>query len=116
MLKFLADENFDNTVVRGLFRRSPEIDVVRVQDLGLSGKDDPTILDWAAQEGRILLTHDVSTITRYAYDRVRQGQTMPGVIEVSLDTPVGRVIEDILVLVECSQEGELEGQVQYLPW
>ncbi|MBN3941069.1 MAG: DUF5615 family PIN-like protein [Nostoc sp.] len=116
MLKFLADENFDNTVVRGLFRRSPEIDVVRVQDLGLSGKDDPTILDWAAQEGRILLTHDVSTITRYAYERVRQGQTMPGVIEVSLDTPVGRVIEDILVLVECSQEGELEGQVQYLPW
>ncbi|MGV0105661.1 DUF5615 domain-containing protein [Nostoc sp. DSM 114160] len=116
MLKFLADENFDNTVVRGLFRRSPKIDIVRVQDVGLSGKDDPTILDWAAQEGCILLTHDVSTITRYAYDRVRQGQTMPGVIEVSLDAPVGRVIEDILVLVECSQEGELEGQVQYLPW
>jgi len=116
MLKFPADENFDNTVVRGLFRRSPEIDIVRVQDVGLSGKDDPTILDWAAQEGRILLTHDVSTITRYAYDRVRQDQTMPGVIEVSLDTSVGRVIEDILVLVECSQEGELEGQVQYLPW
>ncbi len=116
MLKLLADENFDNTVVRGLFRRSPKIDIIRVQDVGLSGKDDPTILDWAAQEGRILLTHDVSTITRYAYDRVRQGQTMPGVIEVSLDAPVGRVIEDILVLVECSQEGELEGQVQYLPW
>ncbi|WP_347242249.1 DUF5615 family PIN-like protein [Nostoc sp. FACHB-892] len=60
MLKLLADENFDNTVVRGLFRRSPEIDIVRVQDIGLSNKDDPTILDWAAQEGRILLTHDVS--------------------------------------------------------
>jgi len=116
MLKLLADENFDNTVIRGLFRRNPKIDIVRVQDVGLSGKNDPTILDWAAQEGRILLTHDVSTITRYAYDRVRQGHTMPGVIEVSLDAPVGRVIEDILVLVECSQEGELEGQVQYLPW
>ncbi|MCC5627844.1 hypothetical protein LC613_06715 [Nostoc sphaeroides CHAB 2801] len=76
----------------------------------------PTILEWAAQEERILLTHDVSTITRYAYDRVRLGQTMPGVIEVSPDAAVGRVIEDILVLVECSQDGELEGQVQYLPW
>lgn len=116
MLKFLADENFDNTIVRGLFRRSPEIDIIRVQDVGLSGKDDPTVLEWAAQEERILLTHDVSTITRYAYERVRQGQTMPGIIEVSIDVPVGRVIEDILVLVECSQEGELEGQVQYLPW
>lgn len=116
MLKLLADENFDNTVVRGLLRRNPEIDIVRVQDIGLSGKDDPTILNWAAQVERILLTHDVSTITRYAYDRVKREQTMPGVIEVSLDAPVGRVIEDILVLVECSQEGELEGQVQYLPW
>lgn len=71
MLKFLADENFDNTIVRGLFRRNPTLDIVRVQDVGLSGKDDPTVLEWAAQEGRILLTHDVATITRYAYDRVR---------------------------------------------
>lgn len=56
------------------------------------------------------------TITRYAYDRVRQGQTMPGVIEVSLDVLISRVIEDILLLTECSQEGQLEGQVQYIPW
>ena len=116
MIKFLADENFDNTIVRGLFRRSPEIDIVRVQDVGLLGKDDPTVLEWAAQEGRILLTHDVSTITRYAYERVKQGQKMPGVIEVSTDARVGQVIEDVLLLVECSREGELEGQVQYLPW
>ncbi|MBE9128088.1 MULTISPECIES: DUF5615 family PIN-like protein [unclassified Coleofasciculus] len=79
MLKLLVDENFDNTIVRGLFRRNPMLDMVRVQDIGLSGEDDPTILEWAAQEGRVLLTHDVATITRYAYDRVRQGQPMPGV-------------------------------------
>ena len=116
MLRFLADENFDNTIFRGLFRRNPTLDIVRVQDVGLSGKDDPTVLEWAAQEGRILLTHDVATITRYAYDRVRQDRPMPGVIEISTDAPIRRVIEDVLVLVECSQEGELEGQVQYLPW
>ena len=116
MLRFLADENFDNTIIRGLFRRNPTLDIVRVQDVGLSGKDDPTVLEWAAQEGRILLTHDVATITRYAYDRVRQDRPMPGVIEISTDAPIRRVIEDVLVLVECSQEGELDGQVQYLPW
>ena len=115
-MRFLADENFDNTIVRGLFRRNPTLDIVRVQDVGLSGKNDPTVLEWAAQEGRILLTHDVATITRYAYDRVRQDKPMPGVIEISTDAPIRRVIEDVLVLVECSQEGELEGQVQYLPW
>jgi predicted nuclease of predicted toxin-antitoxin system len=115
MIKLLADENFDNNIVRGLFRRNPEIDIVRVQDVGLSGKDDPTVLEWAAQEERILLTHDVATITRYAYDRVRQGQPMPGVIEISTDAPIGRVIEDVLLLAECGQKGELEGQIQYLP-
>jgi predicted nuclease of predicted toxin-antitoxin system len=116
MIKLLVDENFDNTIVRGLFRRNSMLDMVRVQDVGLSGVDDPSILEWAAQEGRVLLTHDVATITRYAYDRVRQRQPMPGVIEISTDAPIGRVIEDVLVLVECSQDGELEGQVQYLPW
>ncbi|GAB4216525.1 MAG: hypothetical protein OHK0012_19000 [Synechococcales cyanobacterium] len=116
MIKLLIDENFDNTIVRGLFRRNPTLDMVRVQDVGLSGVDDPTILEWAAQEGRVLLTHDVATITRYAYDRVRVGQPMPGVIEISTDASIRRVIEDVLVLVECSQDGELEGQVQYLPW
>ncbi len=54
MIKLLADENFDNTIVRGLFRRRSNLDIVRVQDVGLSGKDDPTILAWAAQEERIL--------------------------------------------------------------
>ena len=116
MLKFLADENFDNTIVRGLFRRNPVLNIVRVQDVGLSGKDDPAVLEWAAQDGRVLLTHDVATITRYAYDRVRESQPMPGVIEISTDASIGRVIEDILVLVACSQDRELEGQIQYLPW
>jgi predicted nuclease of predicted toxin-antitoxin system len=51
-------------------RRRPDIDLVRVQDVGLSGEDDPTILSWAASENRILLTHDVATITRFAYERI----------------------------------------------
>ena len=82
-MKFLADENFDNTIIRGLLRRQPNIDIVRVQDVGLSGKDDPTVLEWAAQEKRILMTHDVATITRYAYERVAASKSMPGVIEVT---------------------------------
>jgi predicted nuclease of predicted toxin-antitoxin system len=114
-MKFLVDENFDNTIVRGLLRRNPDIDILRVQDVGLSGKDDPTILAWAAQEGRILLTHDVATITRYAYERIEAGQIMMGVVEVISDAPIGRVIEDLLILLTCGLEGELEDKIYYLP-
>lgn len=64
MIRLLADENFDNTIVRGLVRRNPDVDILRVQDIGLSGEDDPTVLAWAADDRRILLTHDVATITR----------------------------------------------------
>jgi len=115
MLRFAADENFNNNIIRGLLRRQPELDIVRVQDVGLRGVDDPTVLEWAAQEGRVLLTHDVATITQYAYERVEAGLVMPGVFEVSPDVPIGRAIEDILLLTECSLEGEWEGQVRYLP-
>jgi hypothetical protein len=115
MLRLAADENFNNDIVRGLLRRRPELDIVRVQDVGLSGADDPAVLAWAAQEGRVLLTHDVSTITHYAYERVRASESMPGVFEVGRGVPIGRAIEDILLLVDCSFDGEWEGQVHYLP-
>jgi hypothetical protein len=111
----LADENFNNDIIRGIRRRSSSVDVVRAQDVGLSGVDDPGVLEWAAQAGRVVLTHDVRTMTRYAYDRVREGKRMPGVFEVSRDVPLGVAIEDILLLVECSLPGEWEGQVRYLP-
>lgn len=115
MLRLLADENFNNDIVRGVLRRKPDLDIVRMQDVGLSGTDDPTVLEWAARHGRVLLTHDVTTITRYAYERVQASQPMPGVFEVSRAISVGTAIEDILLLAEYSPEGGWEGQIRYLP-
>ena len=115
MLSFALDENFNVHIVSGVLRRLPTTDMVRVQDAGLEGADDPTVLEWAAREGRILLTHDVNTLTAFAYRRIAQGLPMPGVFEVSLKVPISVAIEDILLLAECSVEGEWEGQVNYLP-
>jgi hypothetical protein len=115
MLRFAADENFNNDIVRGLRRRNPELDIVRVQEAGLSGAVDPDVLEWAAREGRVLLTHDVATMTRHAYERVAAGRPMPGVFQVSRGVSVSLVIEDIFLVAECSAEGEWEHQVRYLP-
>ena len=109
------DENLNDDSVRGLLRRRPDVDIVLVQDMGLSGADAPAVLEWAAQEGRVLLTHDVSPITRYTYDRARAGQSMPGVFEISRAVSIGQAIEDTLLLAECSLDDEWEGQVRYLP-
>jgi len=59
-MRLLSDENFNGAILRGLIRRLPKLDVVRVQDVGLRQTDDATILEWAANEDRILLTHDVT--------------------------------------------------------
>ena len=50
MTRLLTDENFDGDIVRGLLRRMPDLDVVRVQDVGLAETPDPNILAWAAAD------------------------------------------------------------------
>jgi Domain of unknown function (DUF5615) len=102
MIPLLADENFNNQIVRGILRRNPKVDIVRIQDMGLTGIDDP-ILEWVAQQQRVILTHDVATTTNFAYERVKAGQSMPG------------LFEEILLIAECSLQGEWEGQVRFLP-
>ena len=115
MLRFAADENFNGDILRGLRRRKPDLDIVRVQDVALSGSDDPAVLEWAAAQRRVIVTHDVTTLTKHAYDRVMAGLPMPGLFEVSSTAAIGQTIDDLVLIAECSHEGEWEGQVRYLP-
>ncbi|WP_051039769.1 DUF5615 family PIN-like protein [Synechococcus sp. PCC 7336] len=101
-MRLLTDENFNGAILRGSIGRLPELDVVRVQDVGLIHADDPTILDWAANEERILLIHDVATITLYTYERISRGLPMPGVVEVIATAPIGQVIDDLELFILCS--------------
>jgi hypothetical protein len=116
MLRLATDEDFNNRILRGLLRRRHNLDIVRVQDAGLAGHSDAKVLDWAAREGRVLLTHDVTTMKQYVDERIVTGLVMPGVFEVSQHTPIARVIDDILLIADCSIEGEWEGQINFLPF
>ena len=116
MPKFVADENFDNNIIRGLRQRIPSIDIVRVQDVGLYGSPDPDVLEWAAEANRILLTHDVETIPQVAYDRVRSGKPMPSVVMVPQRLPVGIAIRNLMLISEYSLDNEWNRQIIYLPF
>ena len=115
MLRFAADENLNYNIVRGLLRRKADLNIVRIQDVDLSGKDDATILEWAAQEDRILLTHDVTTITKYAYERISDGLPMPGVFAIKMTSSLGEIIDNIILLADYSYENEWEDKIVYLP-
>jgi len=77
--------------------------------------EDSTLLEWAAAHRRLLLTHDVSTMTKFAQQRVASGLPMPGIFVVSQAVTIGTAVDEILLVAECSLEGEWEGQIRYLP-
>jgi hypothetical protein len=115
MTRFLADEDFNNDILRGVVRRVTDLDLMRVQDIGLRGADDDTVLASAAADDRVLLTHDVSTLIARAFDRIRAGMPMPGVIAIAQSMPIGAAIDDLVLVIECSTPEEWQNQVRYLP-
>jgi hypothetical protein len=115
MIDFVADENFDNRIVRGLLRRKPELDIVRVQDLVIAGGDDNIVLAWAAQSNRVLLTHDQRTIPKYVFERLQKSEAVSGVIVVKDTLPLGSVIDDILLIAEATTMADWVDQIQRLP-
>lgn len=115
VLRFLADENFNLAIVRGVRDRNSEVDVPTVQDLGMQGIPDPEILQFAAETNRIVLTHDFDTMPKFAYERLAEELPMPGLFLVSQYEPIGPVMEDILLLAVGSVGGEWNNRVGYLP-
>lgn len=115
MFYFLADENFNGDIVRGLKFRQPALDLVRARDVGLVHVEDPDVLAWAAERNRIILTHDRSTMPSYAYERVPAGEPMPGVFVLHDKFPVGRAIEELILVIECSDAKEWRDRVIFLP-
>ncbi len=98
-----------------MLRRQTGLDFKTVISAGLEGADDMAVLEWAAKENRILLSHDVNTLTAFAYERIERRILMPGIFEIPLWLPVGLAIQDLLLIANCSLEGEWEGQVNYFP-
>jgi len=115
-MRFLADENFDNDILRGVLRENPDFDVIRVQDTEIYQADDSTLLAWAARENRILLSHDVNTLVGLAYQRIAKGLPTPGVIEITKQKiSIGQAIDELILIEGASEAEEWENKVTYLP-
>lgn len=94
-MRIAIDVNFRREIVEGLQKRIPHLDIVWAQQVDLSQASDDVVLEWAAQEGRILLTHDQRTMPLAAYARIEQGLYTPAVIVIYQLTPIGKAIEDL---------------------
>lgn len=115
-MKWLADENFRSAILRGLLRKSPALDIVRVQDVQeISGQDDRLLLRFATAEGRVVMTHDLSTMVPAMREQMRIESRCAPIVMVPDSLPVGAAVDDLLVLDRCATEGDWAAGVIYLP-
>lgn len=115
MIKILADQNFNAKILRGLKLRIPELDCVTTYQFGLEEYSDPKLLEWAANENRVILTHDAKTFPVFAHEKMSKGEKMSGVIVVSDQTPIGNAIDDLELIILCKFENEWENTVTRIP-
>ena len=115
MLRLLIDEDVHGDIVDGLRRRQPALHLVRVQDVGLRHTPDPIILEWAAQQGRVVVSVDKKTLAVDAWDRVAHGLPMPGVAILRILLTIGQAIDELEISAVAGNPDDFRDQVIYLP-
>lgn len=60
------------------------------------------------------MTHDIQTMVGHAWERVRRGLPMPGVVVVGQELSIRVVLEQLEALAVASRDGEWEAQVLYV--
>ena len=91
------------------------LDAVTAHEAGLSRSSDPELLAWAAEARRVIVTHDRKTMPRYASERVVAGYSMPGIFVIPRRLPISQVIDDLEIMVVCSEENEWQNIIKFLP-
>ncbi len=106
-LSLLCDEHIPYPVIEGLRRRG--IDVVVVQQAGLRSAPDPTILDAARQQGRVLYTCDADFLRLHA-----AGAPHGGILYHHLNAYAYReAIRRVGLACEVFSPGEVRGRVEF---
>ena len=63
-LSLLCDEHIPFPIIKGLRRRG--LDVIVVQEIGLSSADDDLIIEEALKSGRIIYTQDADFLRKHS--------------------------------------------------
>jgi Domain of unknown function (DUF5615) len=115
-VRFLADEDLDAAIIRGLRSREPSVDILDVKSSGLRGTKDPVLLEIAAEQDRILITHDRNTMTQHFWERLASGKSSPGLLIVpDLPNAIGAAIEWLFLIWGASEPEEWRDRIEYMP-
>ena len=113
-VRFQADADLNQTIVLALVRRESGMDFQTATAANLAGLDDAAVLALAAHEGRILITHDQSTMPQH-FARFITTQTSPGLLIVPQHLQPATVVEELLLIWSVSEADEWHDRIVYLP-
>lgn len=82
----------------------------------MSTSSDDEVLEYAAQHNRIVVSHDVNTMSAAAYGRVADGELMRDLVRILQDKPIGPVVDDLVLIWTASDAADWIGIVQFLPF
>lgn len=119
MIPFLVDHCFDEDILRAVQRKAARdglsFDDVLAREVHLERAEDEKLLVWAAENSRVILTHDRNTLIGLAHERTRRGLPTSGVLIVDDFAPQAQVVDDILLCAHSTDSRDWEGQVHYVP-
>lgn len=104
-VRFQADADLNEDIAAGVVRREPTIDFQTAEEANLRGLSDPQVLSLAAQENRILVTHDRRTMPLHFADFI-VNQKSPGVLIIAQKVNVNVAIEELLLIWAASDAEE----------
>lgn len=113
--RFLADHDLNEHIVLGVLRREPAVEFVRVRDVGLSERSDSEVLEYAAGQGLIVVSHDVNTMSAAAVARLDARQRLSGLLMVRQTHPAGVIIDDLIFIWSTSELEEWRDLLCFLP-
>jgi hypothetical protein len=113
--RFLADHDLNEYLVRGVLRREPAIEFICVRDIDMHERSDIKVLAYAAEHQLLVVSHDVNTMPTNAYTRIRAGAPVAGLLMVKQSDPVGKIIDDLLLIWSTSEAAEWQNVVSFLP-
>jgi predicted nuclease of predicted toxin-antitoxin system len=113
-LRYQANADLNQAIVTGVLRREPTIDFQTASAAGLKGVKDPEVLAIAAQEGRILVSHDRRTMPLEFATFITSNHSS-GVIIVSRKLSTEVIIEELLLIWAASSAEEWVNRIAKLP-
>lgn len=114
-MRLLFDEDFNQRIVRGLLRRIPRLEYRSAHDDDLASKSDDEVLAVAAVENRLLVSHDVNTMTAAFRARTAAGATVPGLLLVPQQLPIGDAIAELELICRVTEPDDWAGRLEFLP-